>query len=226
MDFLDITPVNLFNTNAVDKSQWQRCFFDLEGSLVAKGGNILQLGLIMTDWDFNIIGVHNEYFRNDNPISEEEAKIHGITEELIKRKAFGTFIQRLDELPLNVDKPTMFISYTTFDIRRVREEMKLFGVDLVDFGDEVESLAYNLANNTNCHYNAFRLGKKKADKVAEELGIDVFKDIYAELAEFGNFPIMGNHDALYDSVLILALCRRLNSGRFNERDDGPQEERT
>lgn len=226
MDFLDITPVNLFSTPAVDTSQWQRCFFDLEGSLKTRGGNILQLAVIMTDWDFNVTGVHNEYFRNDNPISAEESAIHGITAEFLKRRTIGTFIQRLDELPIIVDKPTMFVSYTTFDVRRINEEAEMFGLPPLDFGKEVESLAHNLKDKRNCHFNAFRIGKKKGEKVAEELGIDVFKDIYAELGAFGNFPMKSNHDALYDTVMILALCRRLINERATQGNDGPQEEGT
>lgn len=207
-DFLDTTPVNLFSTPAVDTSNWQRCFFDLEGSLNARDGSILQLACIITDWNFKIIDAHSEYFLNVKPINPEEMAVHGITESFVKKNAKGTFIERFDTLPINVKKPTMFISYTTFDVSRINEELKVHNLPPHPFGEEVTHLAHSLESGNNVHFNAFSLGRKKGEKLVEELGMEPINKIFKELRDFGNFKNAGNHDALFDTAMILALCRR------------------
>lgn len=220
-DFLEVTNVELSNI-AVDTSNWQRCFFDLEGSLTTKG-DIIQVAAITTDWDFNITGVFNMYFKNKKPIDPKEFKVHGISEEFLAKHAQGHFTEMLEYTPFYPSKPTMFISYTTFDIRRIQEELALYGIDPIAFGDEKPDLAYNLSQGMNCHFNAYRYGKKKGVLLAAELGHLVLDDIYKELAPFGDFTSKGNHDALYDSVMILALCRRFVNGRTHNADTECQE---
>lgn len=211
-DFLEVTQVDLTET-VVDTSNRQRIFLDLEGSLTTKG-DIIQLATITTDWDFNVTGVSNMYFKNHKPILEEEFRVHKISEEFLATNARGHFTEMLPYLPLFPDKPTMFISYTTFDIGRIQDELRTHNLPLVKFGAEVSDLATEPDPINNCHFNAFKLGKKKGDLVSKELGDGVFEGIYRELNKFGHYPMKANHDALYDTVMILALCRRLTNEQF------------
>lgn len=215
-DFLDVTEVTL-DTTPMDTSKWQRMFFDLEGSLDTKG-DILQVAAITTDWDFNITDVFNMYFKNHKEIGSKEFNVHGISEEFLEKYAKGHFTEMLEYTPFYPKKPTMFISYTTFDVGRINAELKEYGKPLVDFGEEKPDLAYNLTDGKNCHFNAFRYGKKKGVQLSSEIGEEVFQGIFREISEFGEFHSRGNHDALYDSVMILALCRRFANERTNDAD--------
>lgn len=206
-NFLEVTQVDLTDT-VLDTSNQQRIFFDLEGSLTTRG-DILQIAAITTDWEFNITDVFNMYFKNRKPILAEEFKVHGISEDFLHVNARGHFTDMISQLPFYPDKPTMFISYTTFDITRIQDELLHYNLPLAPFGTEKTDLASVPEPKTNCYYNAFKLGKKKGDLISKELGEDVFKQIYKELSRFGSYPMKGNHDALYDTVMILALCRGL-----------------
>jgi len=208
-DFLDVTHVDL-SSQALDTSGNQRIFFDLEGSLTTKG-DILQLAAITTDWDFNITDVFNMYFKNNKPIDEKEFSVHKISEEFLKTNAQGHFTEMLSETPLYPSKPTMFISYTTFDVSRIQKELEEYNLPLIQFGEEKADLAFIPKEGINCHFNAFRLGKKKGVLLAQELGEEVFNSIFKELEAFGEFTSKGNHDALFDTVMLLALCRRLGN---------------
>lgn len=216
-DFLDVTPVELTN-DSPDTSKWQRCFFDLEGSLTSLAGDILQVAAITTDWDFNITSVFNMYFKNHKPIGEKEFSIHGISQEYIDEHAEKHFTEMLDVTPLYPSKPTMFISYTTFDVRRINEELTAYGIAPINFGEEKHDLATNLSGGINCHLDAYRYGRKRGSMVSKELGDEVFADIYKELEQFGSFTSKGSHDALYDSVMLLAICRRFVNGGIDNAD--------
>lgn len=209
-DFLEVVDVDL-SSSTPDTSNWQRVFFDLEGSLTTRG-DILQMAAITTDWDYNITDVFNMYFKNKKPIDSKEFNIHQISEDFLSKYGKGHFTEMLHELPFFSDKPTMFISYTTFDVRRVQDEMRAYNLPLIDFGEEKSDLLTNMSNGKNCHLDAFRYGKKKGVVVSSQLGEQVFADIYKELREFGHFSMKTNHDALYDTVMILALCRRFADG--------------
>lgn len=211
-DFLEVTNVNL-EDSVVDTSKWQRCFFDLEGTLKASIGDILQVAAIITDWEFNVIGVYNMYYKNRKPIGEKEFNVHGISQEFIDKNATSHFTESLSGTPFYPDKPTMYISYTTFDVRRINEELEVNGIDSIDFGEEKPTLTTSLHKGQNCHFDAYSLGKKRGSMVAKELGEEVFESIFKELEYYGDFESKGSHDALYDSVMLLALCRRVNDGR-------------
>lgn len=216
-DFLDVTDIEL-TTSTPDTSKWQRCFFDLEGSLTSLAGDILQVAAITTDWDFNIINVFNMYFKNHKPIGEKELSIHGISQEFIDHYAEGHFTEMISATPLNPSKPTMFVSYTTFDVRRINEELSAYGKPTIDFGEEKPHLTTSMHKGTNCHFDAFSIGKKRGSVLSRELGDGVFENIYKELEEYGSFTSKGNHDALYDSVMLLALCRRFVNGGTHNTD--------
>ena len=216
-DFLEVTEVDL-ETDVKRQDNRQRVFFDLEGTLSAKEGDILQLAAITTDWDFNITGVYTDYYTNVKPIGEAEFRVHQISQEFINNNAIKHFTQAVDETPLRTNKPTMFISYTTFDIRRIQEELTAYGIEPIDFGEEKSDLATSLSDGSNCYLDAFKFGKKKGVVVAKELTSQAFDDIYEELETFGSFEQKSNHDALYDTVMILALCRRyVNGGKYKPR---------
>ncbi|MFF2798127.1 exonuclease domain-containing protein [Lysinibacillus xylanilyticus] len=213
-EFLEVTPVELEEPK-VDTSNWQRIFFDLEGSLDTRG-DIIQVAAITTDWDFNITNVFNMYFKNSKPILEEELRVHGITEEYLKQYATGHFTEQLEVTPFYPDKPTMFISYTTFDIKRINAELSSYGITPINFGQEKTSLISNMYEGVNCYLDAFQYGKKKGVVISKELGDEIFDGIYKELSEFGDFARKSNHDALYDSVMILALCRGVSDDRTRD----------
>lgn len=214
-DFLDVTDIEL-TTSTPDTSQWQRCFFDLEGSLTTLAGDILQVAAITTDWDFNIIGVFNMYFKNHKPIGAKEFSIHGISQEFIDKCGEDHFTEMLGVTPFFPNKPTMFISYTTFDVRRINDELREYNKPLVDFGEEKPHLTTSLHNGKNCHFDAFSISRQRGSSLSRELGDEAFETIYKELEQFGSFTSKGNHDALYDSVMLLALCRRfVNGGTYN-----------
>lgn len=215
-DFLDVVHVDL-NNSVTNTENKRRVFFDLEGSLTTEG-DILQLAMIETDWSFNIANVFNMYFKNRKPILDEEINVHGITEEFLKDNAKAHFTEMLDAMPFKSSKDTMFISYTTFDVRRVNDELRSYNLPLIDFGSKVSDLASTPLDGTNSHFDAFNLGKKKGDLLAKELGEEVFNQVFKELEQFGNFTNKGNHDALFDTVMILALCRGLTDEKLKRTD--------
>jgi hypothetical protein len=190
----------------------QRCFFDLEGALTT-AGDIVQLGAIITDWDFNILKVINLYFRNNKKIGAKELSIHQLDSEFLWANSTGHFCECLDEMPFNTDTPTMFISYTLFDVKRVNEELAAYGLPLAPFGDQVSSLASLPAENENCHFDLFKHGRKRGELLAKELGEEKINKIFEEIKAFGDFENKGNHDALFDCVMLLALCRGMVYGR-------------
>lgn len=211
-DFKDSIEIDL----TVDKIEEapllaQRCFFDLEGALTI-AGDIVQLGAIITDWDFNILKVVNLYFRNNKPISAKEFSIHKLDSEFLWANSTGHFCECLDQMPFNTDVSTMFISYTLFDVKRVNEELAAYGLPLAPFGETVSSLASLPAEGKNCHFDLFKHGRKKGDLLAKEIGDERINKIFEELKVFGDFKNKGNHDALFDCVMLLALCRGMVYG--------------
>lgn len=211
--FIEEEEVEL-DTKSEKPKNYFRCFFDLECTLKAEDGDIVQLAVIVTDWEFNIVDVYTEIYKTHVPLREQEIRVHKIDETMVKQNATRHFTEALDYTPLRKYKDsTVFISYTLFDVHRVNSECEKYGTLPVDFGKEVSTLAADLSDGKVCHYNAYRDGKKKGELVAKELGEQAFKDIYKEMEKFGTFQIRGSHDALYDSVMMLALCRRNLSWR-------------
>lgn len=211
-DFFQVEEIEL-GVPKVDTSSWRRCFFDLEGSLTTEG-DIIQLAMIFTDWDLKVTGVYNSYFRNTRPITPKELSVHGITEEFLKENTSSTFIEALESIPLYSAKSTMFVSYTTFDVKRINQELIHHNLQPVDFGPHVVDLVADLSDGSNCHFNAYAYGKKKGSVLIKELDEESIQGIYDEMSQFGHFEKLSNHDALFDSVMILSLCRRhLNGSR-------------
>lgn len=211
-DFLDVEEVELEPVGENQKN-WKRCFFDLEGSLTTEG-DIIQLAMIFTNWDFKITGVFNSYFLNKSPITPKELSIHKISEEFLKDNAKAHFTEMLDEIPLYSSKSTMFISYTKFDAKRINEELAQHGKPLMDFGPQVVDLVADLSDGSNCLFDAYAYGKQRGSVLTKNLDPRDFDSIYEEMSKFGNFDRLSNHDALFDSVMILALCRGYVNG-FN-----------
>lgn len=209
-DFFQVEEIEL-GVPKVDTSSWRRCFFDLEGSLTTEG-DIIQLAMIFTDWDLKITGVYNSYFKNTKPITPKELSVHGITEKFLEEHATYTFIESLDSIPLYSLKSTMFISYTTFDVKRIKDELAFHNLETVNFGPHVVDLVADLSDGSNCHFNAYAYGKKKGSVLIKELDPNSIDSIYEEMSQFGQFEKLTNHDALFDSVMILSLCRRHLNG--------------
>ena len=178
-----------------------RLLFDLEGGLVLSS-DILQLAWIETDWDFRVLSYGNEFFRNTVPIEQKETSIHGLSQEFLWSKTEKYFQSEIPNLPLffrNI--PTQYITYTRFDIEKTKFQALKVGI-LLDFGEEVTSLRKKpkIANS----FDAFL---KSGKKLTENLTETDQKEIEKVLHELGEKNI-GAHDALYDTVALLAVTKR------------------
>lgn len=212
-EFKDSVTIDLEEEKHEEAVRANRCFFDLEGSLSASSGDIVQFGGIVTDWDFNILDAYNVYFRNYKPISAKEFSIHKLDKEFLWNNSSGHFCESLDLIPIYPEIPTMFISYTTFDVRRVNEELVSYGLDPAPFGEEASSMSNIPPVGENSHFDLFKHGRKKGELLAKEIGEESINSIFKELQAFGKFENKGNHDALFDCVMLLALSRGMKYGR-------------
>ena len=182
-----------------------RLLFDLEGGL-SLASDILQLAWIETNWEFDILSYGNEFFRNTSPIEQKETSIHGLSQELLWERTDKYFQSEIPNLPLFFrDVPTQYITYTRFDIERVKLQALKVGMTL-DFGEEVTSLRKK--PKTANSFDAFlKSGKKLTDNLTDFDKSEVEK-ILVQLREKN----VGAHDALYDSAALLVVTKRWYSG--------------
>lgn len=182
----------------------QRVFFDIEGGLSFKS-DIIQIACITTDWDFNVTNVQASYFRNTTPITEGEFNAHGLTEEFLWENATNYFGTEITKFPFYPDIPTMFISYTSFDIRKISEQVIKANLPPVDFGVFVSALT--LKPKTNNYYDGFILGGTKLTKTVTAERQIMINELVNEVKHFYSEVKLQAHDALYDTIMLLALCK-------------------
>jgi len=182
-----------------------RLLFDLEGGL-ALSSDILQLAWIETDWDFNILSHGNEFFRNTIPIEQKETSIHGLSQDMLWKKTEKYFQSEIPNLPLFFrDVPTQHITYTRFDIEKIKLQALKVGIAL-DFGKEVTSL-----RRKPSPFNSFDAFLKAGTKLTNNLNDQDRAEVAGVLASLGEENI-GAHDALYDSAALLVVTKRWYNG--------------
>lgn len=191
--------------NPIGDKNAQRVFFDLEGSLLYKG-DIIQIACITTDWDFHILNVQHEFFRNSYPIQPDEYAIHGISEEFLWENAEFYFSSEITKFPFYPKVPTMYITYSDFDVRKITEEVLKYNLPYVDFGVSVSSLTF-VPEKTN-HFDAFILGGKKLTKAITPT---IHANIEKTFKENKITTVKGlnAHCAVYDTVALLELCKEM-----------------
>ena len=186
----------------LDTSNLRRIFFDIEGGLTYDS-DILQVGWLETDWEFNILDVGSKYYRNLHKIDKDAYKVHNLSEEFLWSVSDTYFSTDLPHLPFSHDKPTMYITYTLFDIQKVRAEATKVGYDLT-FGDAVSSLY--VKPTPVSHFDAFMLsGKRLVDSVSVQ-GFTNVEKMVEELKGKLDVSNLQPHDALYDTLLLYELC--------------------
>ena len=168
--------------------------------------DILQLAWVETDWDFNILSIGNEFFRNTSPIEQKETSIHGLSQEILWKKTEKYFQSEIPNLPLFFrDNPTQYITYTPFDIEKTKLQALKVGL-ILDFGTEVTSLR-RIPKPFNSFDAFLKSGKKLTDNLNESDKIEIAK----VLAHLGK-DNLGAHDALYDSVALFVVTKRWYHG--------------
>lgn len=187
-------------------SHYRRCFIDLEGSLKASEGCILQLACVITDWDMNIIGAFMEYFKTDMPISDKEKSIHKITEHFLHENAERMFHEIGDSSPLSADN-TMFISFSDFDVLRINEECDKRSIPRFPFGTEAVSINSPLTNGNN-YFNAYNLLKGRLAQHTATLTQSDLDNLYDEVVRYVPVKNFRPHDALFDVLVTIDLCRK------------------
>lgn len=182
----------------------QRIFFDLEGGLSFRS-DVLQLAYIRTDWEFNIQEVVSQYFRNAYPIEEGSFKVHGLSQEYLWEVADNYFSTELSKYPFFEDIPTMYISYCSYDIDKIKQESLKANLPEVDFGPSVSSLT--LLPKSSNYFDAFILsGKKLTQSITPEIRKRMMETISALPKEVDTSRLKA-HDALYDTIVLYELCR-------------------
>jgi len=182
-----------------------RLLFDLEGGLTLSS-DILQLAWIETDWDFNILSYGNEFFRNTIPIEQKETSIHGLSQDILWKKTEKYFQSEIPNLPLFFrDMPTQHITYTRFDIEKIKLQALRVGITL-GFGEEVTSLRRK-PNPFNSFDAFLKAGTKLTNNLNNQDRIEIAR-VLALLGEEG----IGAHDALYDTVALFAVTKRWYNG--------------
>lgn len=202
----DVIEVSSVFSKQEDTSSLRRCFFDLEGSLNSEEGCILQLATVITDWDFNITDADVRYFKTDMEIKPEEQKVHKITNEILDEHATQMFHEFVEGSHLTQDN-TMFISFTTFDVRRINEELKKRGVEgVVNFGTEASSLRKTPSKENN-HLNGYLLAPGKLTQYVNRMPTGDMEALLTEVSKFTTTPNFSAHDALYDTLALYHLCK-------------------
>ena len=202
----EVVEVSTLFTRKDESHKYRRCFFDLEGSLTAAEGCILQLATVITDWDFNIVDADVRYFKTDMEISLEEQKVHGITLSTLEKYAEQMFHEFVEGSHLSRDE-MMFISFTTFDVNRINEELRKRNVSgVVNFGVETPSLSKQPSPN-NVHFNAYNLAPGKLAAYINRMPKGAMHELLTEVQKFTSTPNFSAHDALYDTLALYHLCK-------------------
>lgn len=182
-------------------------FTDLEGSLNAKEGDILQLAVIVTDKELNITNVYNEIYLNHKSIDPEEENIHKISQHVVDTFATRYFEDAFRDTALARTTDTTIISYTLFDIRRINEALSLQGKEVVDWGDQVAHLSERRIGRPTTHFDAFNISRSKLFVAMRSVDEALQKHTLNEVSQYMIGEGRGQHDALFDTANLLSLCR-------------------
>ena len=196
----DIQELSLDIEKETEEISAKRLFFDIESGL-SYSTDILQLAYILTDWNFNIQEVYSEYFRNINTIEEDSIKIHGLTQEFLWKNASTYFITRLPELPFYSDVALQFITYSLYDISKIKNVIHKHKLNDIDFGIATSSLMQVPVDRN--YFDAFILGNRSlVNSSSEEVKLKAKVMCTNYFGEDRK-----EHDALYDTALMFYLCR-------------------
>lgn len=190
----------------LSKTEAQRIFFDIEGDLDRKG-EVLQLAFLRTDWDFNILEVRSDYFRNFDPITPEAFKVHHLSSKFLWEVSDSYFETEICKYPFFETKPTMYITYGEFDTRRINEVCRSAGLPEVEFGSSVSTLMavpssvnwFNGLCRTERSLQRALKSNSNAEKRVEETINALPPDI--------DKTRLKAHDALWDTIAMYELCK-------------------
>lgn len=180
-----------------------RLIFDLESGGLNRDSDVIQFGWIKTDWDFRVLEFGQSFYKNNKPMEEGAVKVHGFTAEFLWSVAdtfFQTALPTLEQFA--PDNNTMFISFSDYDIQKVREVCYRIGED-DPFGEKVPTLHNLPPIDGNNYFDALALtGRRLVQSVTEQE-----REEAKELAKTMGANAEA-HDALFDSILLLLLLKR------------------
>lgn len=134
-------------------------FWDTETTGLGFSDEVLQLGGIVVDEDFNIVEVVNFFCDTTCPISQGAAAINHLTFELVHKWSGGkTFEDNWLELKQRLGYDVCWIGWNeSFDRRVVNQTLKKAGLPLYNFGKLIHGVR---EAEGICHYDLMRgIGK-------------------------------------------------------------------
>jgi len=187
-----------------EESDMQRIFMDIEGGL-SYTGDIIQLGWVTTDWNFNIIGAGSKYYRNMSPIEPKAFEVHQLSEEYLWSISDTHFISDYFNLSiLYPTVPTMYITYTAFDLTKLKNEVAKVN-DKLNFGTYSNSLV--AIPNPISYWDAFTITGRRLQQSLSDFDRMRIGDTQKIIKDKFGLKGVKPHDALYDSIATYELCR-------------------